>query len=351
MNPRVLLVTNDYPPARGGIQRYLTDLVRFYPGEMTVAAPADPRAEPAAGVFPGPSGFMWPTGGTYQWLRTVIRQTHPDVVLFGAPHPLAFLGARLGLPYAVLTHGAEVSIGRSIPGFGARMAAALRRAGAVLAVSRHTAAAVMGAAGVRAEVVGAGVDLAAFRPAAELVDDLVVSCVSRFVPRKGHHRVVAGAELAAAAGVACSVVLAGEGRFESRLRARAAAAEVPVDLIVSPADRELQNIYRRSAVFCMPATNRWWGLEREGLGLVYLEAAASGLPVLAGPSGGAPETIDPGVTGFVVETAEDIAEALGILSDTNVRRAFGQAARQRAETHHAWPEVADRVARVLRSLV
>ena len=349
MSARVLLITNDYPPGRGGIQRYLVDLVDAYPGEMLVAAPADPTGSPAAGVFPGPAGFMWPTGGTRRWLLGLLHQHRPDVVLFGAPHPLAFLGPSLGLPYAVLAHGAEVSIGRIVPGYGALMARSLRKAGAVMAVSEHTAHAVRRAAHVDCEVVGAGVDLARFRPA-DIGEDLVVACVSRFVPRKGHARVIEAAENLARRGVAARVVLAGEGRLAGRLRERAATAAVPVEVVESPSDVAVASIYANASVFCMPARSRWFGLEREGLGLVYLEAAASGLPVLAGRSGGAPETVEPGRTGFVVDSTSDLEAALEVLADPEVRRAFGAAGRARVEERHNWSTVAARFQRILDSL-
>lgn len=349
MTRRILLVTNDYPPDRGGIQRYLFDLVHHYPGEMVVAAPADPTGNAASGVFPGPAGFMWPTGGTSQWLQRVIRQTNPDVVLFGAPHPLAFLGPGLGLPYAVLVHGAEVSVGRVMPIYGRLMIRALRRAGAVLSVSEHTARAVRRAAGVEPVVVGAGVDLARLAPSPS-PPELVLTCLSRFVPRKRHLAVLEAGEQLHARGVDVRVVLAGEGRLAKRIRRKAAHARVPVDVMIRPTDAEVVRLLRDTSVFCMPARSRWFGLEREGLGLVYLEAAASGRPVLVGTSGGAPETIEPGATGFVVDSVDDIVAAVRILADPDARTEFGDAGRERMETQHDWTVVAGRIADVLESI-
>lgn len=349
MTRRVLLVTNDYPPDQGGIQRYLFDLVHHYPGEMVVAAPADPTGNPAAGVFPGPSGFMWPTGGTSQWLRRVIRQTSPDVVLFGAPHPLAFLGPRLGLPYAVLAHGAEVSVGRVIPIYGSLMARALRKAGAVLSVSEHTAHAVRRAAGVEPVVVGAGVDLARLAPS-PAPPGLVLTCVSRFVPRKRHLDVLEAGERLHAERQDVRVVLAGDGRLAKRIQKRAARAGVPVDVVIRPSDNDVAGLLQDTSVFCMPAQSRWFGLEREGLGLVYLEAAACGRPVLVGSSGGAPETIEPGRSGFIVDSVDDIVAAVRALGDQSVRREFGEAGRLRVEERHDWGVVANRFAAVLESI-
>lgn len=289
---------------------------------------------------------MWPTGGTRHWLESLLRSTRPDIVLFGAPHPLAFLGPGLDVPYAVLAHGAEVSIGRIIPGYGALMARALRRASVVLAVSHHTARAVRRAAGVPAVVVGAGVDTDRIQPGVP-PDELVLACVSRFVPRKGHTMVLEAAELLRRRGLSVRVVLAGEGRLAHRLRKRAESTEVDVDVIEGPSDAGIVEIYRNASIFCMPARSRWFGLEREGLGLVYLEAAAAGLPILAGRSGGAPETIDPGTTGFVVSSIEDIVEAVVRLADPAERGSFGSAARARVEQRHSWRHVAGEIAKIL----
>jgi phosphatidylinositol alpha-1,6-mannosyltransferase len=97
-------------------------------------------------------------------------------------------------------------------------------------------------------------------------------------------------------------------------------------------------------VFAMPARSRWFGLEVEGLGLVYLEAAASGLPVIAGRSGGAPETVDDGVTGFVVGDVDELAARLELLAaDPDLRAAMGSSGRTRIEKHWTWQHVADRL--------
>jgi len=96
-------------------------------------------------------------------------------------------------------------------------------------------------------------------------------------------------------------------------------------------------------VFCMPCKSRWGGLEVEGLGLVFLEAAASGLPVLAGDSGGSPETVIPGETGYVVHSVDDIVEGLEMLMDDPARsRSMGVAGRTLVEDVFTWPKVVER---------
>ena len=96
--------------------------------------------------------------------------------------------------------------------------------------------------------------------------------------------------------------------------------------------------------FCMPCSSRWGGLEVEGLGLVFLEASASGLPVLAGDSGGSSETLIPGETGYVVRSVDDIVEGLTVLlEDQNRARAMGGAGRRFVESTFTWDRVVARL--------
>ena len=116
---RLLVVTNDYPPKPGGIQQYLGNVLRVLPDEVRVLAPADGPAEDEERVRRSERAFMWPTRATKQWILSEARAFEPDLILFGAPHPLAFLGRalrdELGVPYAVLCHGAEVTLPAAFP--------------------------------------------------------------------------------------------------------------------------------------------------------------------------------------------------------------------------------------------
>jgi phosphatidylinositol alpha-1,6-mannosyltransferase len=355
---RVLLVTNDYPPRPGGIQQYLGNLVAVLGGDVLVAAPAHPGAEERAGVVRSRRRFMWPTRRIARWVDGLVADFRPDVVLFGAPYPLPWLGPALrhrhGVPYVVLAHGAEVLVPAAFPVSRQLLARPLKAADALVAVSRFTAGRLGKLTGRPVEVVGAGVDLDAFRPA-----DLpthnptpVVGCVSRFVPRKGQHLLIEAAAKLRAAGTEVEVLLVGKGRLESRLRRLAVDLEVPLRMEVDAPWSELGGLYRQMDVFCMPCRSRWGGLEAEGLGLVLLEAAATGLPVLAGASGGAPETVEPGRTGFVVAGVEDIVEGLDLLLGDRERASrMGELGRQRIVEQFTWDRVADRLTSVFDEVV
>ncbi len=352
---RVLLITNDYPPRPGGIQQYLSNLVGHSSARIRVLAPAHPDAPNEPHVVRSGWGFMWPTRRVRDWIAGQVEESEPDVLLFGAPHPLAQLGPRLsrtfGLPYVVMAHGAEVTLPGAVPGLRHLLGRTFRRAARVLTVSRYTARRVERMGATRTTVLGAGVDLDTFRPRASAParDRPVIGCISRLVPRKGHLRVLVAAERLSAAGTPVSVLLVGQGRLEGRIRNRAARASVPVEVVTDATWEELPDLYRSCDVFVMPARSRWLGLEIEGLGIVYLEASATGLPVVAGTSGGAPETVVPGVTGYVAATIGRIVEAVGLALQQ--RPEMGAAARAHAERHFSWEAVAGRLDSALREVV
>ena len=355
---RALLATNDYPPKPGGIQQYLSNLVGHSSGSFRVLGPGHPGAPPDPDIVRGHASYMLPTAKTYRWLADHIADFEPDVVVFGAPHPLAQLGPRLskafGIPYVVIAHGAEVTVPGVAPVLRQVLGWTFRQASLVLTVSSFTARKVAAMGAADTSVLGAGVDLTAFRPAEHRADReedgrLVLGCISRFVPRKGHLRVVAAAERLREDGLTVEVLLAGKGRLEARIRRRAARATVPVRVESDVPWEELPGLYRSCDVFVMPVRSRWLGLEAEGLGIVYLEASATGIPVVAGTSGGAPETVVPGVTGYVAASVGDIVEAVNLIFDQ--RYEMGAAARARAVDHYSWNAVARRFDAALKRAV
>ncbi len=351
---RLLVVTNDYPPKPGGIQQYLANLVDAYPYPVQVVAPAD---RPATGTAKGEAvvrrhrrRFMWPTRHVSSFIRRAAAEFQPDAVLFGAPYPLTplgpGLGKELGVPVAVLCHGAEVTIPSALPGLQQLLGRTLRKLDARFAVSHFTGERVARLTGRPVHYLGGGVDLAAYAPPPEPPrnEPPVIGCVSRFVPRKGQHRLIAAAAELRRRGLATSLLLVGKGRTEPRLRRLAERSGVPVRFEVDVPWERLGDLYREMDAFCMPCRSRWGGVEVEGLGLVFLEAAATGLPVLAGDSGGAPETVLPGETGFVVHSVGDIVDGLEYLLDDPARAgAMGREGRSRVEREFTWDRVVERL--------
>ena len=160
------------------------------------------------------------------------------------------------------------------------------------------------------------------------------------MPRKGQHRLI---EAASKLSQSVELLLVGTGRTERSLRKLADKLRVRTRFAVDVPWSELPDLYRQMDVFCMPCKSRWGGLEVEGLGLVFLEAAATGLPVLAGDSGGSPETVIPGETGYVVHSIDDIVQGLEmLLGEPGRARAMGLAGRRFVEDVFTWPRVVER---------
>lgn len=349
---RLLVLTNDYPPRVGGIQRYVASLVERFPGAVLVLAPRHPdgRTHEDPRVRRGPTRFLWPTPTVRRWVEAAAADFAPDVVLFGAPFPLAVLGPSLrktlGVPYAVLTHGAEVSVPAAVPLLRRLVVGPLRRADVVFANSRHTTQVVARLTNRSVRHLGVGVDLDVFRPAARPAGRrrAVIGTVGRFVPRKRQRDVIEAVAALRARGHDVELLIVGRGRLEQRLRRRARRLAVPARFAVDVPSGRLPALYRRMDVFAMPCRSRWLGREAEGLGLVFLEAAASGLPIVVGDSGGAPETVEHAVSGFVVASAEELLAGLEhLIVDRRGAATMGAEGRRRMARDHAWGDVVGRL--------
>lgn len=347
---RLLLITNDYLPKAGGIQQYLGNLVERYDGPVQVLGPRDDAAERDAQVIRNKRRFMWPTRRTRAWIEEQARRFNPDVMVFGAPYPLPTLGpalrTSLGVPYGVIAHGAEVTVPAALPGFRQLLAGPLKSADVIFANSRWTSRRVERLTKRPVTYLGIGVDSDTFYPADGRWSgaEVVVGCVSRFIPRKGHAEVLHAVAELRSSGHEIRAKIIGRGRLEGRLRKVAETLDVPTDFHVDIPWSELARRYREMDIFAMPCRSRWLGLEQEGLGIVFLEAAASGLPVVVGASGGAPETVLPGRTGFVVHDRDGLVEALHMLvGDRSRARHMGEAGRRFVEATYAWDGVMERL--------
>jgi phosphatidylinositol alpha-1,6-mannosyltransferase len=171
------------------------------------------------------------------------------------------------------------------------------------------------------------------------------------VPRKGFDVVIEAATRLLPHRPGLTIAVAGAGRDRSRLRVEAGRHAVPVRFLGRVSDADLALLDGAADVFAMVCRDRWAGLEQEGFGIVFLEAAACGVPQVAGASGGAAEAVEDGATGIVVREPRDpdaVAAALASLLDDPDRRArMGAAARQRAVEQFSWDLLARRLADAL----
>lgn len=361
-----LLVTNDFPPKVGGIQSYLSQLWQRLPASETTVlttphvgaaefdAKLDFRVERVS------SRVLLPTHDIAKRADALAREVGADVVFVDPMLPLGLIGSRLHhAPYIVIAHGAEITLPGRLPGTHALGRRVLRGAAGVVAAGEYAADACVRTAGqpVPHVVIPPGVDPQRFHPldAAERAtvrgkyridpERPLILGLSRLVPRKGFDVLIR-----ALAGLDDSVQLAiaGSGRDESRLMDLAVAHQVHprVRFLGRLPEAEVAPLYASADVFSMLCRDRWGGLEAEGFGIVFVEAAACGVPSVAGRSGGSHEAVVDGETGFVVppRDVDAVRDALArLLGDDGLRARLGAAAQERATRELSYDVLAARL--------
>ena len=372
--PKVLVLTNDFPPRPGGIQFFVHALaLRLPPEDVTVYAPAWEGAARFDAELPfpvvrHPSSLMLPVPSVARRAERIIEREGCDVVLFGAAAPLGLLAPRLRKAGAqrmiALTHGHEVGwaalpVARGI----------LRRIGdsvdTITYLGDYTrvrlSRALSPAAAARMTRLTPGVDTSEFYPGAGgqairerfgLGDRPVVVCVSRMVPRKGQDTLIHAWPLVLANAPGAALLLVGDGPYRARLERMARHLGVAGSVIFTgaPSRAELPAYFDAGNVFAMPCRTRRRGLDVEGLGMVFLEAAATGLPVVGGDSGNSADAIRDGETGYVVSgrSVADLAERLNrLLTDPYAAKAMGEKGMAWVHQEWRWEIIARRFAEIL----
>lgn len=363
---RHLLVTNDFPPKVGGIQNYLWELWRRLPPDDVVvhttpyAGSAAFDAEQPFTVIRSREPWLLPGPHLVRRVRHLAARHDVEVVVIDPALPAGLIGPRLDLPYAVVVHGAEAAIPGRLPVLKPLLRRVLDSAAGVIAAGGYPALECERALGrkLAAFVIPPGVDTERFRPVSDQErgrsrsrlglrpDGSTVVSVSRLVPRKGMDTLVRAAAILAAERPDLQVVIAGDGRERGRLRRLATREKVPVRFLGRLGDDDVAALVGCADVFAMLCRTRWRGLEQEGFGIVFLEAAAAGVPQVAGRSGGAHEAVSDGETGIVLDpaTPDAAAAAIDTLLDDGERHArMGAAARQRAVTAFSYDLLADQL--------
>ncbi|MCU1588351.1 MAG: putative glycosyl transferase [Frankiales bacterium] len=361
---RTLVVTNDFPPRSGGIQVYLHGLVsRLPPDEVVVYA----SSYDGAAAFDAAQGFpvvrdrasmLLPTLRVSRDVAAVARAEGCDRVWFGATAPLALMADRLRVDRVVSsTHGHELGWGK-LPGATQLLQRMAAQVDVLTALSDYTLTrlARLLPESTLAQL-PSGVDTELFRPGAGgglvrarhgLGDRPVVVCVSRLVARKGQERLVRALPLVQRTVPDAALLLVGGGPMRAKLTALAAELGVTADVTITGEVpwAELPAHYAAGDVFAMPCRDRFAGLEVEGLGIVFLEASATGLPVVVGRSGGSPDTVLDGVTGHLVDggSREQLADRIAsLLGDPAAAAAMGARGRAWMESDWRWEVLATRL--------
>ena len=369
---RLLIVTNDFPPRQGGIQSFVHELSTRLPADRIAVYCSDyagSAAFDAQQSFPvrrHPTGLLVPTPGARRRVLQARADFDATSVWFGAAAPLALLAPALRAAGARRlvgsTHGHEV-------GWAMLPAArqALRRIGTeldtVTYLGEYTRRRLAAALGPRASMVqlSPGVDADTFTPSVSgaavrerhgLIGRPVVVCVSRLVPRKGQDVLIRALPAIRERVPDAALLIVGRGPYDKQLHelARHTGVAEAVAFTGGVPAAELPAHFAAGDVFAMPCRTRRFGMDVEGLGIVFLEASAVGLPVVAGDSGGAPDAVSEGVTGRVVPGADVAAvtdAVASLLEQPDVARAMGRAGRDWVQADWQWDTMADRLAGLL----
>ncbi|WP_298803900.1 glycosyltransferase family 4 protein [uncultured Pseudokineococcus sp.] len=370
MAGRTLVVTNDFPPRTGGIESFVLAVAsRLPPGEVVVHTARQPgdREHDAGLAFPvvrDPARLLVPTPAVVARVARTAREHGCDRVWFGAAAPLALMAPalrRAGVRRVVATTHGHETWWASLPVARTALRAVGDRVDVLTALGPWCAARVarpLSARGrSRLQRLVPGVDAEVFRPGAGggrvrrelgLEGRPVVVCVSRMVARKGQDVLVRALPAVLAREPDAVLLLVGDGPGRRRVERLVRRLSVCSSVVLAgrvPWARTAEH-YAAGDVFAVPTRTRLLGLEPEALGICYLEAAASGLPVVVGDSGGAPDAVLPGRTGVVVDGRDGaaVADALvGLLRDPARARAWGAEGRRWVSAAWSWEGQVERL--------
>ncbi|WP_309059973.1 glycosyltransferase family 4 protein [Streptomyces sp.] len=378
---KTLIVTNDFPPRPGGIQAFLHNMaLRLDPERLVVYASTwkhTPEGARATAAFDAEQPFtvvrdrttmLLPTPQTTRRAVGLLREHGCTSVWFGAAAPLGLMAPALRRAGAerivATTHGHEAGWAQ-LPAARQLLRRIGRSTDTITYLGEYTrsriATALTPEAASRMVQLPPGVDEKTFHPGSGgdevrarlgLADRPVVVCVSRLVPRKGQDTLIRAMPAILAAEPDAVLLIVGGGPYEKDLRALARRTGVAgsVRFTGSVPWEELPAHYGAGDVFAMPCRTRRGGLDVEGLGIVYLEASATGLPVVAGDSGGAPDAVLDGETGWVVPggSAEQTADrVVTLLGDPELRRRMGERGRRWVEEKWRWDLLAEKLKTLL----
>lgn len=366
-----LLVTNDFPPKIGGIQSLLWEWWRRLPSESFAVLTSPHRdseqfdSEQPFRIERTREPVLLPHPWMVGRINSMAKEFGADFVVLDPALPLGLVGPSLALPYMVVLHGAEVTVPGRLPISQQVLGRVLRGAQHVIAAGGYPAREGIHAAGkdLPHTIIPPGVDTDRFVPLTPderrgarqhfgwSDDDEIVLGVSRLVPRKGFDVVIRAVAQLAPHRPKLKLVIASTGRDQQRLEKLARELRAPVQFLGRVPHVDLPRLYGSADIFSMMCRNRWGGLEQEGFGIVFVEAAACGVPQIAGESGGAAEAVLDEVTGFVVKDPTDVAGLAArittILDDESRRISMATASRQRAVNEFNYDVLAARLGNVL----
>jgi phosphatidyl-myo-inositol dimannoside synthase len=366
-----LLVTNDFPPKIGGIQNLLYEWWRRLPSE-SFAVLTSPYS--GSKQFDAAQSFeirrtrepvLLPHPLLVRKINKMAKQVGAELVVLDPALPLGLIGPHLNLPYAVVLHGAEIVVPGRLPVVSRLLSRVLNNAEFIIASGSYPAAEAsrICRSSKRIEVITPGVDIQRFKVLSSeqrvearkqfgvAEDAELIVGISRLVPRKGFDVLIRAVARLAIEFPKLRLIVGGDGRDRARLERIARELMSPTTFLGRVSDDDLPKLYGCADINAMLCRSRWMGLEQEGFGIVFAEAAACGVPQIAGRSGGASDAVDHDITGLIVEDptrVDDVVSSLRrLLVDKSQLLKMGQASRLRAENLFDYDKLALKLGQVL----
>ena len=366
-----LLVTNDFPPKIGGIQNLLYEWWRRLPSE-SFAVLTSPYS--GSKQFDAVQSFeirrtrepvLLPHPLMIRKINKMAKQIGAELVVLDPALPLGLIGPHLNLPYAVVLHGAEIVVPGRLPVVSRLLSRVLNNAELIVASGSYPAAEAsrICRSSKRIEVITPGVDIQRFKVLSSeqraearkqfgvAEDAQLIVGISRLVPRKGFDVLIRAVARLAIEFPKLRLIIGGDGRDRARLERIARELMSPTTFLGRVLDDDLPKLYGCADVNAMLCRSRWMGLEQEGFGIVFAEAAACGVPQIAGRSGGASDAVDHDISGLIVEDptrVDDVVSSLRrLLVDKSQLLKMGQASRLRAENLFDYDKLALKLGQVL----
>jgi phosphatidylinositol alpha-1,6-mannosyltransferase len=364
---KILCITNDFGPRAGGIETFVIGLIERMPkGSVIVYTSAQAETTSydrdwlenfGVEVIRDRSKILLPTPRVARAVNKLARDRNIERAFFGAAAPLGILAKGLrrnGVTKIVaLTHGHEVWWAKLWP-FSAAISFIGKHVDHLTYLGDFTRGEISKALSTKAKSamvkIAPGIDTSHFLPTPSsselrsqlgLADKKVIVSVGRLVHRKGQDILIQALPSILQAHPSAHLLLVGEGPYRSHLEKLATDLNVTraITFIGRIQYRELPRYICVGDLFVMPSRSRLAGLEVEGLGIVYLEASACGLPVIAGKSGGAPDAVIEGVTGVTVDGTKvsDVAVAVNsMLANPEKSTAMGESGREWIKDKWRW---------------
>ena len=349
----ILLITNDWLPKKGGITTYLTKVSENLNSNLIIYGPNWADGE---NLIKSKEKFIFNPNKVFKEVQEIVIEKQIDLILHGSSNPnflfvnkltnlqLPNQPRHIKIPQYMICHGAEFNILNYIPLIRTILKRNLNNLNKIFTVSEFSRKKLIDITSTEVINIGAGAEIEEFERDYKIEGALTVGVVSRFVSRKKINWLIDAAHEINQEGYEIKLNILGFGKQENYLKKLAGITSAEVTFFDDLEEEENSNFYKSIDIFAMPSTSKYFGIEYEGLGLVYLEAGSYGMPVIVGASGGSVETILPGRSGFVVSSPKLLKEAiLYFINNPQKIEEFGNESKKFVKENYNWEKSIDKL--------